>query len=66
MVYRIVSRKVGDGATTLFWYDPWVGDGPLCRRFSWLFNLPENKLLSVASMFSLGFEEGVERGSGGC
>jgi len=54
----MVSRKVGDGETTFFWLDRWVGDVPLCRRFSRLFNLAENKLASVASMCSLGWEVG--------
>jgi hypothetical protein len=33
-----------------------------------LFDLAENKSLSVATMFSLGWEEGVRRGNGegGC
>jgi len=44
-----VLRKVGDGEHTSFWLDRWVGDVPLCRRFSWLFNLAENKLATVAS-----------------
>jgi len=52
----MVSWKVGDGATTSFWLDQWVGDVPLCRRFSRLFNLAKNKLATVASMFSLGWE----------
>ena len=38
--------------------DRWVGDVPPCRHFSRLFNLAENKLVIVASMFSLGWEEG--------
>ena len=62
---RMVSRRVGDGENTLFWFDRWAGNVPLCQRFSRLFNLAENKLASVASMFSLGWEEGVELGSGG-
>jgi len=53
-----VLRKVGDGETTSFWLDRWVGDVPLCRCFSCLFNLSENKLAMVASMFSLGWEAG--------
>ena len=62
---RMVSRRVGDGENTLFWFDRWAGNVPLCQRFSRLFNLAENKLASVAFMFSLGWEEGVELGSGG-
>jgi len=60
-----VSRKVGDGASTLFWRDRWLGETPLCQRFSRLFELAEDKSISVASMFSLGWEEGVRRGTGG-
>jgi len=47
-----------DGDTTSFWLDRWVGDVPLCRHFSRLFNLAENKLAIVTSMFSLGWEVG--------
>ncbi|AES76725.1 hypothetical protein MTR_6g086200 [Medicago truncatula] len=63
-----VSREVGDGAGIFFWYDQWIGDVPLCQRFSRLFDLVENKSISVATLFSLGWEEGVRRGSGrgGC
>ena len=62
---EMVSRKVGDGAATLFWNDRWLGDVSFCQRFSRLFNLVENKLLSVASMFSLGWVEGEVHGNGG-
>ena len=60
-----VSRKVGDGAATQFWRDRWLGGVPLCQRFGRLFELAEDKSLSVASMFSLGWDKGVRRGSGG-
>jgi len=43
---------------TLFWQDRWLGDVPLCRRFSRLFNLSLNKSSTVAEMFSLGWEVG--------
>lgn len=55
-----MSRKVGDGTNTLFWYDRWLGDVPLCRRFSRLFELAVNKLSTMANVFSLGWEEGGE------
>jgi len=42
----------------IFWLDRWVGDVPLCRRFSRLFNLAENELATVASMCSLGWKVG--------
>jgi len=60
-----VTIKVGDGAGTFFWYDRWLGGIPLCRCFSRLFDLVENKSIMVATLFSLGWEEGVRRGSGG-
>jgi len=58
--------KVGNGGPTLFWIDRWVGDVPLQVRFSRLFELSKNELLTVAQMFQLGWEEGgcveVEKG----
>ena len=45
---------------TLFWYDRWLGDVPLCRRFTCLFYISTNKSSTVADMFSLGREEGGE------
>ena len=57
-----VTRKVGDGSNTLFWYDRWVGDVPLCRQFSRLFDLSLNKLATVAEMFFLGWEVGEQHG----
>jgi hypothetical protein len=55
-----VSRKLGDGTNTLFWYDRWIGDVPLCRRFSRLFKLAVEKSSTVASMLAPGWEEGGE------
>jgi len=59
-----VSKVVGDGKSTLFWFDNWLGDVPLCRRFGRLFDLATNKLISVADMCELGWEEGERRGVG--
>jgi len=64
-VSEMVSRKVGDGADTFFWFNRWLGDVPFCQHFRRLFDLAENKLSSVATMFSLGLGEGVRLGSGG-
>jgi len=63
-----VSRRIGDGTYTLFWYDRWLGDVLFCRRFSRLFDLAVDKSCTVATMFCLGWEEGVRRGVGeeGC
>jgi len=53
-----VSRKVGDGVDTLFWYDRWLGAVPLCVHFRRLFDLAENKSITVANLFSLGLKRG--------
>ena len=55
-----MSRKVGDGLQTFFWFDRWVGDVPLRKRFPRLFNLSSDKLITVGKMFRLGWEEGGE------
>jgi len=43
---------------TLFWLDRWVGDVPLRVRYRCLFNLYDNKVVTVAQMFALGRVEG--------
>jgi hypothetical protein len=60
-----VYRKVGNNANTFFWHDRWLGDVPLCRWFGRLFDLSLNKLITVAEVFSLGWEVGEKRGGGG-
>ena len=55
-----VSRKVGDGTDTLFWYHIWCGGVPLRERFSRLFELAVDKTDIVANMFSLGLVHGGE------
>jgi len=40
--------------------DRWVGDVPLCDRFSRLYDLSDNKLAIVAQMFGWGWEAGGE------
>jgi hypothetical protein len=52
-----VSRKVGDGVDT-FWYDRWLGVVPLSVCYHRLFDLAENKSITVANLFSLGLEHG--------
>jgi hypothetical protein len=56
-----VARKVGDGTNTLFWYDRLLGNVPLCRRFSRLFDLAENKFCTMANMYSLRWLSCVHR-----
>jgi len=55
-----VSRKVGHGLHTFFWYDRWVGNVPLRKRFPRLFDLSSNKLATVEEMFTLGWSDGGE------
>jgi len=55
-----VCLKVGNGSSTLFWFDRWLGEAPLQVRFRRLFNLSENKLLTVAQMHDLGWDVGGE------
>ncbi|GAU48354.1 hypothetical protein TSUD_267790 [Trifolium subterraneum] len=54
-----IIREVGDGHSTLFWTDPWLEERPLARSFGRLYDLAENKLITVAEMFGLGWG-GVE------
>jgi len=53
-----VSKKLGDGSDTLFWFDKWVGSTTLCVRYPQLFALSENKFITVANLFARGFEQG--------
>ena len=53
-----MTKKVGDGTDTLFWFDRWLGLVPLCVHFRRLFELYENKSIMVATLFSLGVEQG--------
>ncbi|XP_024632905.1 uncharacterized protein [Medicago truncatula] len=55
-----VRRRVGDGAATLFWSHRWIGGSPLSVRFPRLFDLSENKTITVATLFSMGLEQGGE------
>ena len=45
---------LGDGTSTFFWLDRWVGDVAFCRRFARLYDLASKKLSTVADMFALG------------
>jgi len=53
-----VGQEVGDGAQTLFWWDPLIDGMVLKNRFSRLFDLATNKMATTAEMYSLGWEEG--------
>ncbi|XP_024626821.1 uncharacterized protein [Medicago truncatula] len=50
-----IVRKVGDGSTTMFWEDSWLLNVLLAVAFSRLFDLSENKGVTVREMFVLGW-----------
>ena len=43
----IFKRKVGNGASTRFWVDQWLGGPPLCSTFPRLYRLETNNLCFV-------------------
>jgi len=45
-----IGCVVGDGPSTLFWWDPWLEGGTLKDRFRSLLELVENKMLTVVKM----------------
>jgi len=53
-----VGWEIGDGAQTLFWWDPWIDGLVLKNSFNRLFDLATNKMTTVAEMYSFGW--GVE------
>ncbi|GAU24262.1 hypothetical protein TSUD_48500 [Trifolium subterraneum] len=50
-----IVRKIGDGRSTAFWTDSWLEVGPLARAFGRLYDLADNKHISVADMFEAGW-----------
>jgi len=48
-----IVRKVDDGRTTLFWEDPWLDDVMLATSYARLFEMKENKIITVMEMFML-------------
>jgi len=48
--------KEGNGSSTLFWFNRWLGEVPFQVRFRRLFDLAENKLMTVAQMYDLGWD----------
>ncbi|GAU44618.1 hypothetical protein TSUD_378960 [Trifolium subterraneum] len=53
-----VVRRVGNGADTLFWSDPWLGGASLSVRYKRLFDLALNQSISVADLCLFGWENG--------
>ncbi|GAU39629.1 hypothetical protein TSUD_397170 [Trifolium subterraneum] len=50
-----IVRKIGDGRSTAFWVDSWLEVGPLARAFGRLYDLADNKNISVADMLEAGW-----------
>lgn len=50
-----IQREVGAGSSALFWSDPWLDDSSFDVTFSRIFDLAENKLVTVADMYKLGW-----------
>jgi hypothetical protein len=59
-----LRHEVGNGIRTLFWWDPWLEGGTLKNRFSRLFDLSNNKLMTVSDMFLLGWGRVERHGNG--
>lgn len=53
-----LRRVVGGGGNTYFWTDNWVNDASLRMQFPLLFDLAENKWVTVEEMLRGGWEEG--------
>jgi hypothetical protein len=64
-LHNNIVRVVGDGSSTLFWKDHWIGGNTLLVRFHRLFDPSENKLASAADMFYLGRGSSGKPGNGG-
>ncbi|XP_024628614.1 uncharacterized protein [Medicago truncatula] len=53
-----VRREVGNGSSTFFWTDKWLGGVPLKIQFSHLYDLAVHKECSVADIERWGWVEG--------
>ena len=63
-----VSKVVGNGRSSYFWTDPWLGGIALAVRFRRLYDLSVNRHCTVEDMHVLGGRREVRLGSGvgGC
>ena len=43
--------KVGNGRTTRFWEDTWLGDSPLMNQYPLLYNIIQHREVSVYDVF---------------
>jgi hypothetical protein len=44
------SFNLGNGMDTRFWEDPWLGDKPLAQQYPSLYNIMQQKQVSVANV----------------
>ncbi|KAK2418827.1 hypothetical protein QL285_040988 [Trifolium repens] len=49
-------KKVGNGESTLFWEENWIGDMILREKFSRLFSLSEQKEMRISELFTALFD----------
>ena len=48
-----VLFKIGDGCSTRFWEDTWLGDTPLKSQYPSLYNIVQQKNVSVNNVLSI-------------
>lgn len=44
--------KVGEASSVWFWFDDWVGEGPLCLLYPRVFRVASNKECSVKEFYN--------------
>jgi hypothetical protein len=49
-VSGVLERRVGNGVSTHFWLENWIGGSALCEKFPRLFSLSEQKEVSVSDV----------------
>jgi hypothetical protein len=54
-----LNRKIGNGVTTSFWLENWIGGVTLRDKFPRLFSLSNQKEATISEVVGLGFDRGV-------
>ncbi|GJX21375.1 pentatricopeptide repeat-containing protein [Tanacetum coccineum] len=47
-MFTVFVKHVGDGSSTRFWHDVWLGNSALMDAFPWIFLLETNSLCSIS------------------